>query len=129
MKKKIENAGKEIKRADEVQFLGNLIDDRLSFKNHVSGLHDKVSMATGMLNMVSNMVSVEVKLKSYYSLIYSKLIYVILSWGKSFHGNKVTLERIIKHAWRVIPYINSDMCKSLLNFEYMFKYFIGVEVL
>ena len=39
-------------------------------------------MGTWLLNRVSNIVSVEVKLKAYKALIYSKLIYGILSWGK-----------------------------------------------
>ena len=47
----IEIAGKEVKRADNVKFLGVLIDNRLSFKNHVSGLQKQVSMATGMKNL------------------------------------------------------------------------------
>ena len=84
-------------------------------------------MATGMLNRVSNIVPVEVKLKAYYAVIYSRLIHGILSWGKGSYGNKVTLKRIIKRAWSVISYENLDICKSLLNFESMFSYFIGVK--
>ena len=60
-------------------------------------------------------------------MIYSKLVYGILSKSKNSHGNKVTLERIIKRAWRVISYGNLDICKSLLNFESMFSYFIEVK--
>ena len=72
---------KEVKRTEKVKFLGALIDDILSFKNNVSGLQTQVSMATGMLKIVSNMVHVEVKLKAYYALIQSKLIYGSLSRG------------------------------------------------
>ena len=46
-------------------------------------------MATGMLNKVSKMVPVEVKLKAYYALINSKLVYGILSWGMSSNRNTV----------------------------------------
>ena len=85
-------------------------------------------MATGMLHRVSKIVPVEVKLKAYYGLIYSKLIYGILSWGKGSDRNKVTLERIIIRAWLVFSYANLDVCKSTLNFESMFSYFIGMEI-
>ena len=37
------------------------------------------------------------------------------------------LEKIIKRAWRVISHGNLDICKSLLNFESMFFYFIGLK--
>ena len=46
-----------------------LIDDRLSFKNHDTGLQNQVSMATGILNSVWKMIPAEVKLKVYYALI------------------------------------------------------------
>ena len=69
--KKIENTSNEVKRADKVKFLGFLIDERLSFKNHVSGLQNQVSMAIGMTNRVSNLLLVEVWSKPYYDLIYS----------------------------------------------------------
>ena len=69
--KNIEITGKEVKWTGKVKFLTVLlIDDRLSFKNHDSSLKKQVSMATGMLNRVSKMVPVEVKLKAYYALIY-----------------------------------------------------------
>ena len=45
----------------------------------------------------------------------------------SSHGNKVTLERIFKRAWRVISYRNLDICKSLHNFESLFSYYIWVK--
>ena len=47
--------------------------------------------------------------------------------GKISHGNKVTLERNIKRAWRIISYRNLDIRESLLNFESMFSYFIGAK--
>ena len=93
----------------------------LSFTNQVSGLKKKVSVATRMVNSVSKMVTVEVKLKAYYALIYSKLIYSILSWGKNSNENKDTMEWIIKSAWMAISHENLDISKGLLNFESMFS--------
>ena len=125
--KRIEIAGEVIKRTDNVKFLGVLIDDRLSFKNHVRGLQKQVSMASGMLNRISKLLPPEIKLKAYYALIYSKLIYGISSWGKSSIHNKVIMEKTIKRAWKVVSYENRDICKGLLNFESMFSYFVGVK--
>ena len=125
--KRIEIAGNVIKRTDKVRFLGILIDDRLSFKDHVRGLQKQVSMASGMLNRVSKLIPAEVKLKAYYALIYSKLIYGILSWGKSSHGNKVMMEKTIKRAWKVVSYENLDICRGLLNFDSIFSYFVGIK--
>ena len=38
--KKFEVASKDVERADKVKFLGVLIDDRLSFKYHVSNIQN-----------------------------------------------------------------------------------------
>ena len=51
----------------------------------------------------------------------------IYTYGKSSQDNDVTLEKIIKRAWRVISYGNLVICKRILNFESMFSYFIGVK--
>ena len=44
--KKFEINGNVIKGTDRVRFLGILIDDRLSFKDHVRGLQKQVSIGT-----------------------------------------------------------------------------------
>ena len=45
--KKMEIASNSIKGTDKVEFLGILIDDRLSFNDHERGLQKQVSMASG----------------------------------------------------------------------------------
>ena len=60
--KRIEIAGNVIKPTDEVRFLGILIDDGLSFKDHVRRLQKQ---ASGMLKRVSKLIPAEVKLKAY----------------------------------------------------------------
>ena len=81
-------------------------------------------MASGMLNRVSKLIPAEVKLKAYFDLIYSK--YGILSWGKSFHGHKVMMEKTFKRAWKVVSYENLDICRGFLKFDSIFSYFLGV---
>ena len=58
-----ETAGNVIKGTDKIKFLDILKDDRLSFKDHVSGLQKQVSMASGMLNSVSKLIPAQIKLK------------------------------------------------------------------
>ena len=83
----IEIAGVLLKRDNKVKFLRLLIDDRLSFKNNFINLQKQLSMATGMLNRISSLVPIEVKLKAYYALVDSKLMHSIISLGKISHGN------------------------------------------
>ena len=58
--------GNGVKRAGNVKFPGVSIDDRLSFKNRVSGLQKQMPIATGILNrFFSNLVPFEAKVKAY----------------------------------------------------------------
>ena len=65
-----------------------------------------------------------VKLKAYYTLIHSKFIYDILSWGKRYRCNIVMMRKAINRAWEVVSYENLDACRDLLNFDY-FQLFCG----
>ena len=44
------------------------------------------------------------------TLIYSMLIFSILSWVKSSHGDNVMMEKTIKRAWKAVSFDNSDIC-------------------
>ena len=84
---------KKKKKSQQGEFLGVLTDCRLSIKNQVSSLQKQMPVASGMLKRVSRLVPIEAQLKADYALIYSKLVYGIMFWSKSYHGNKVKLER------------------------------------
>ena len=68
-----------------------------------------------MLNRVSKLEPVEVKLIAYFALIYSRLVYSFISWGKRTQGIKVQWIR------------EFDICKNLPKLESFFSYFIRVK--
>ena len=86
-----------------------------------------MSKSSGLLNRVSKFKPAEVQFEAYYALIYSKLIYGLLFWGKSSHGNKGMMEKTIKRAWKVASYENLDICQGLLNFDSIFSSFVGIK--
>ena len=84
--KELALSGKIIQKINSIKILGVIIDDRLSFKEHVRDLVKSISMPTGLLCRVSTFVPLKVKLNAYNALIYSLISYAITAYGKSSIG-------------------------------------------
>ena len=65
---------KKVTITDNVTSLSNLIQDRLSFKKHVSSFQTQVFMVSGIMIRVSKVIPSEIKLKTYYPFIHSNLM-------------------------------------------------------
>ena len=90
--------GKAIKKVDSFNFLGITIAETLSWKLQIDKIALKITKVVGVMNRIKNIVSSNILLKIYNSLILSHLHYGILCWG--FNSNK--LFRLQKKAIRVI---------------------------
>ena len=65
---------------NELKYLGITFDNTLSFSTHINQVTQKISKVVGILWKY-------IKLKIYYSLVYSHLSYAILVWGNSISNN------------------------------------------
>ena len=83
MNDSIKIRGVNIEQKKCVKFLGVLIDDRLSFSNHIQHVIGKVSKSCGMLHKLKNYVTAELLRSIYYALVYPYLNYAISVWGAS----------------------------------------------
>jgi len=113
------------------KFLGVIIDDKLTFNEHVSGLAGTVSRMIGMMNRVGEFLPSRVKYNMYYSLVYSRVTYGILSWGRSNLGNVARMERLLRkaHRWIKFPNVGNDrISKPLLNFKNVYDYFVAMKM-
>ena len=63
--------------------LGVVIDDKLSWKDHIQYVTKKVASAVGILNKLKKSLNLEARKILYYSLIYPYLQYCIIIWGNS----------------------------------------------
>ena len=72
-----------IAQKEYVKYLGVLIDSRLSFQFHITGVTKKVSRAIGLMYKLRHFVSKKIIISIYYSLIYPFLIYAIPIWGSA----------------------------------------------
>ena len=73
----------EIARTSSFKFLGLHIDDRLTWKDHITIVCSKLKSALYAINQVKYVVPIDCLKALYFSLVYSQLTYGIILWGAS----------------------------------------------
>ena len=121
---------------DSFKYLGMIIDNKLSFKLHISYINNKISRGVGALNRLRYFCHKNILLKIYHSLVYSHIIQNIVIWG-GVSDNKVNCIQVsMNNALRSIlnvkfinhvPNLSTNQIYLSLNifkFRDLYKYFI-----
>ena len=88
----------------KIKYLGLILDDRLTWKEHISELSKKLSRSVGMIFKVRDFCSKAVMRSIYFSIFNSHLSYGLPIWG---NADKIHLEKIVllqKKAIRAITF-------------------------
>ena len=88
-----------------VKFLGILMDEHLSYKNHIQELHKKLSKTSGIFFKIGHKLSKDILISLSYSLFSSFLSYGLLVWGLTCQSYKI---RIASSPEKVVKCINFD---------------------
>ena len=109
-----------LSNVSNAKFLGIHLDDKLSFKNHVDTLCKKLSQSLGAFRKIAFYLPEFIKTKLYYSLIYSRLSYGILAWGRSGKVNNKKIQALQDRALKILnlEYTNH----SFLDFNSIYEY-------
>ena len=91
-----------INKANNTKFLGVIIDEHLTWKNHISYVTCKIAKTVGVLCKARHVINQDLLLSLYYSLIYPHLIYGNIVWGNNY---KTRLDRVIKMQKKVVRII------------------------
>ena len=94
----------KIERESCLKFLGILIDENLSWSNHISTLESKVSCAIGLLYRSRPFLNLRSRKLLYFNFIHSHLSYANIVWGATHKTKLLKLENLQKHACKVISY-------------------------
>ena len=134
--------GNKIEEVKKTKFLGVIIDNKLSWKDHVAHVVGKVSRGLGMIINARNYLNKKGLITLYYSFVYPYLSYCNHIWGNIYQSNLrqlcVTQNKIMRVIAGVKPRESAmPLCESLgimklndinkyLIARFMYKYCVGM---
>ena len=123
----------KLDRVTKTKFLGVIIDENLTWKNHIDGITKTISRNIGMINKLKFFVPERILRTLYCTLVLPYINYGILIWGQAC---KTYLEKIYKLQKWVLRIISNSHYRShstplfhkydILNVYDMYKLEIGV---
>ena len=97
---------KTIQRVDSIKFLGVLLDENLTWKNHICDINKKNSKSIGILYKAKLLLNQKCLKDIYYAFIHSYLNYANICWASTNTNKLKKLLNKQKHAARII--LNKD---------------------
>ena len=94
----------KIEQVEYTKFLGVILDEKLTWRNHIQYIKGKIANNMGIITKARKIVNEETLLTLYYSFIYPYLNYCITAWGCA---NKTILDPLIKLQIKVIRLISN----------------------
>ena len=74
----------EIKRENSIKFLGVIIDENLTWKNHIEVVENKISKNIGVLYRASHLLDFKNLMKIYFFFIRIYISYANIAWDSTF---------------------------------------------
>ena len=119
-------------RVQQTKFLGVIIDDCLTWKDHINCISKTVSRNIGVMHKLKHFIPDRILFTLYCTLILPYLNYGILIWGKAY---KIHLQKLIKlQKWVIRTISNSHFREhtpplfakyNVLNVEDMYNLELG----
>ena len=92
------------------KYVGVIIDNKLSFYEHIKSLESKVSRSVGILTKLKSFIPQQTLLQLYHSLVHSHLTYGITVWGSTHSTYLQKLQNLQNRALKVVcnvPFLTS----------------------
>ena len=91
-----------IKKSETVKFLGLILDDKLTWNQHIKMCSSKVSGSLYALNRIKHLVSRKYLRSLYFAMIFPHISYGITIWGSTYNIHKRKLIIAQKRAIRCV---------------------------
>ena len=91
----------KIKRENSVKFLGVIIDENLTWKNHTKVVENKISQNVGVLYRASHLFNFKNLLKINFFFIQIYINYANIAWASTFKTKHQGILKKQKHAARI----------------------------
>ena len=76
-----------IERKEEARFLGVIIDESLTWTQHIRTVVSKMARYVGIMYKIKKLLPLSARLQIYHSLVQSHINYCVLVWGFSCRSN------------------------------------------
>ena len=96
--------GHRIIPKSSTEYLGVILDEHLTFKNHINKLKPKLSRAVGMLSKIRHFVSPTTLKNIYHAIFNSHLLYGIQVWIQGNNEAKNSIQILQNKALRLINF-------------------------
>ena len=100
--------GKTLERVAKFSYLGVVLAENLSWKDHVEYVRSKVSRRLGLLSRIRSCLTLEASKQEYTSLLQPLFDYADVAWGEISEGCCKELHRLQNSAARIILWKNSS---------------------
>ena len=92
----------EIKRVSYIKFLGVLLDENLSWKEHLKCAENKIAKSIELMYKAKPFLDKDSLLSLYFSYIHSYINYANLAWVSTYKTNSKKIHSQQKHALRMV---------------------------
>ena len=101
---KININGKNIEQVKSTTFLGIIIDECLTWKDHIAKVAKKIIRAAGIIAKIRHFVNRNTLKLIYYALVYPYFIYGNLTWGNTYKSRIQKIMNIQKKIVRLMTF-------------------------
>ena len=100
-----------IERTKSYRYLGLLVDEKFSWRDHINEVCSKLSQVAGVIFKIRTLLTKEALMLVYHALVGSKLRYALVCWATA---NQTLLEKINVAHNRIIAYLTfSKRCSRM----------------
>ena len=103
--------GHEIERTKTYRYLGLIVDEKLSWKDHISEVCSKLSQVAGVIFKIRNLLNKKAMMLVYHGLVTSKLRYGLICWATA---NQSLLQKINVAHNTIITYSTFNIFNMLI---------------
>ena len=97
-----------------IRYIGIMLNSNLNWKSHVNYSSTKIKRSIGILSKMRYLITLDVLINLYYTLIYPFLIYGLVVWGNTYPTNIKPLFILQKRTIRMITFLKFDEHSSQL---------------
>ena len=120
----------ELNKVTHTKFLGVIIDENLTWEQHIKALSKKLARCTGSLNRIIQFLPKNMHKELYYTLLESYLAYGVTVWGKAsksklrYNKTNGAFSICAPVVWNALPYsIRSSNCINKFKVALKTHYF------